>query len=148
MKIPATIDNFVGRQKEINQILDFLKPNKRHWIISIQGIGGIGKTELAIYVANYVKNNKIYDKIAYVTAKNSWLELDGIKSKPLSLTLNELLNDIIYDTNLSNELMKKSTNSKLEKIMDVLANEKVLLIIDNLETITDEKIFQFLNDIL
>jgi tetratricopeptide (TPR) repeat protein len=45
---------FVGREKELRQIFDLLRPypQSRHHLIVIDGIGGIGKSALALEVAN------------------------------------------------------------------------------------------------
>lgn len=147
MILPKPINNFVGREFEINKIVESLDPKNRHWIISLQGIGGIGKTELAIFVANYVKRKNIFKYTSWVTAKDSWLDLDGIKSKQNSLILDDLLNNIIIDIDLPNDLLKRTNRYKWEAIMLALATKKVLIVVDNLETITDNRIFQFLNEI-
>src|SRR4051812_19549875 len=43
---------FVGRQKEIARCQEALLPDDRDWGIVIDGIGGIGKTALALEVAH------------------------------------------------------------------------------------------------
>lgn len=45
---------FVGREKEIKQIFDLLRPppQSRHHLIVIDGIGGVGKSALALEVAH------------------------------------------------------------------------------------------------
>jgi hypothetical protein len=42
---------FVGRDEEIKAILQSLQPNSRTFIIGIEGIGGVGKSALAIEVS-------------------------------------------------------------------------------------------------
>src|SRR5215216_2377763 len=39
---------FVGREHELKTILQSLQPNSRTFIIGIEGIGGVGKSALAI----------------------------------------------------------------------------------------------------
>ena len=42
---------FVGREDELRAVLQSLQPNSRTFIIGIEGIGGVGKSALAIEVA-------------------------------------------------------------------------------------------------
>jgi len=45
--LPRKVD-FVGRRSELEAVLRALSPLDRAWIVSLTGVGGIGKTELAI----------------------------------------------------------------------------------------------------
>ncbi|MEH2336569.1 hypothetical protein [Nostoc sp.] len=49
--LPPYNDVFVGRKKEIARCLEALSPEVRGWGVAIDGIGGIGKTALALKVA-------------------------------------------------------------------------------------------------
>lgn len=49
--LPRFSDIFVGRVPEIQQCLEALSPEERGWGAAIDGIGGIGKTALALEVA-------------------------------------------------------------------------------------------------
>jgi tetratricopeptide (TPR) repeat protein len=43
---PATLSQFVGREKEIERLVKLLKPGKRVTVTGVTGMGGVGKTEL------------------------------------------------------------------------------------------------------
>jgi tetratricopeptide (TPR) repeat protein len=51
-QLRAPVGDFVGREKEIEQLLAALRGGASAAISGISGMGGIGKTELAFYVAN------------------------------------------------------------------------------------------------
>lgn len=51
--LPLQLTTFVGREKEINQIKKRLKKNR---LITLTGVGGIGKTRLAIQTASALLN--------------------------------------------------------------------------------------------
>ncbi len=54
-QLRAAVRDFVGRKKQIAQLKEALKNGGCASISSINGMGGIGKTELAIYVANELR---------------------------------------------------------------------------------------------
>src|SRR5262245_61753040 len=72
---------FVGRKSELEKILDALAPSTRAWIISLTGVGGIGKTELAVQAAHYASQMGLFESVVWTTAKESWLTPHGIESK-------------------------------------------------------------------
>src|SRR5512139_311247 len=43
---------FVGREEEVKDILQSLQPNSRTFIVGIEGLGGVGKSALAIEVSH------------------------------------------------------------------------------------------------
>src|SRR6266516_7372693 len=43
---------FVGREHELKTILQSLQPNSRTFIIGVEGIGGMGKSTLAVEVSH------------------------------------------------------------------------------------------------
>jgi tetratricopeptide (TPR) repeat protein len=51
-QLRAPVGDFVGREKEIGELLATLRGGGNAAITGISGMGGIGKTELALYVAN------------------------------------------------------------------------------------------------
>jgi tetratricopeptide (TPR) repeat protein len=55
-QLRAPVGDFVGREKEINELLATLRGGASAAISGISGMGGIGKTELAFYVANELRD--------------------------------------------------------------------------------------------
>jgi len=51
-QLRAPLGDFVGRELEIDTLIDALRRESRASITGISGMGGIGKTELALLVAN------------------------------------------------------------------------------------------------
>jgi len=48
-KLPAQLTSFIGRKKEVAQIQDLIMKNR---LMTLTGPGGVGKTRLALQVAN------------------------------------------------------------------------------------------------
>jgi tetratricopeptide (TPR) repeat protein len=55
-QLRAPVGDFVGREKEINELLATLRGGASAAISGISGMGGIGKTELGFYVANELRD--------------------------------------------------------------------------------------------
>src|SRR4026208_616994 len=68
---------FVGRDEEIKAILQSLQPNSRTFIIGVEGIGGVGKSTLAIEVSHLCAENDLFESVIWISAKESVLTLHG-----------------------------------------------------------------------
>jgi tetratricopeptide (TPR) repeat protein len=55
-QLRAPVGDFVGREKEINELLAAMRGGASAAISGISGMGGIGKTELAFYVAERLRD--------------------------------------------------------------------------------------------
>jgi tetratricopeptide (TPR) repeat protein len=55
-QLRAPVGDFVGREKEIDELLATLRGGGNAAIAGISGMGGIGKSELAFYVANELRD--------------------------------------------------------------------------------------------
>jgi len=53
-QLPSPIPDFVGREKQIKGMLAALRNDERAAVIGISGMGGVGKTQLAIQVAGHL----------------------------------------------------------------------------------------------
>lgn len=121
----------VGRKYKSKELLKKISSN--HMVL-LQGVGGIGKTTLAILIAQKYKRRKRVNVI-WVTSKNEVLTLDKI--------LNSIAH--FFDFTGIDSLM---LDAKRDKILQVLKQNRTLLIVDNFETIEDNiEIKGFLNEI-
>ena len=69
---------FVGREEELKSIFESLHPNSRTFIIGIEGIGGVGKSALAIEVSHRFVENELFESVIWISSKVSILTLHGI----------------------------------------------------------------------
>lgn len=149
---------FVGRTQEIARLLELLNFQHTAHLISVDGIGGVGKTTLAVEVAyrcleasqNQTQNREIptFEAIIFTSAKQSHLTSIGILPR---LTRERTLPDICREIARCLDLLE-ITNLPLEEqfqlIPQKLAQLKTLLIVDNLETVEDkQKVLGFLYDL-
>lgn len=144
---------FIGRENELSQISRILRPYpySQHSIITIDGIGGVGKSALALEVAHRVLRDSVlhtskecFDAIIWVSAKQAVLTVKGIITRKQAFrTLHDIYSAIAI-TLEHNDLNLRKPEEKPELVRNLLSQQRVLLIIDNLETIDDDEVINFL----
>lgn len=131
---------FLGRanlRKQVRKALNGPWP-----VISILGDGGLGKTALALQVAYDISTDPDsgFDAIVWTTAKNKTLttaeiqRIEGAIQDSLGLfagAAKELAGDVEID-------------NPIEELLEYLESFKILLVLDNLETVIDDRIRDFL----
>lgn len=140
---------FVGRADDEEKIIKMLKSNM-HRVITIAGAGGVGKSALTLKIVNDIIRESIieYDFIVWVSAKENKLSYLGIEDlEPTLKNYDELLDTILNVVGFDADSYGENNKKKESDINDLFdACNRVLLIIDNLETITDERIINFILD--
>lgn len=110
------------------------------WIISLQGIGGIGKSTLADALVRTLFKLDVYEDFAWVSARQAMLNLGGsiqLINRP-ALTSEALVEHLVLQLipdfpNLSTLPNKKA----LEVLRTRLKQSAHLIVVDNLETLVD-----------
>lgn len=131
LSLPAT--RFVGRDAELVELVQLLAtPHCR--LITLLGVGGIGKTRLALEVAQRVVND------------NSRLFLHGFLFVPLAGvdTSRQMVVTVAQALGLS--LQGAATPNAA--ILHQLCDKELLLILDNVEQVIDEASLHFLVQVL
>ena len=120
---------FCGREEELAQIKEIFDSGER--ILFLQGIGGIGKTEIA---KQYAKRNKAqYDTIIYGTYNNTIVEL--VSSQAFFKIDPQFPRQIQSDGTQESDI--SYFKRKLDLVRDI-TNERTLIIIDNFDVMDDE----------
>ncbi|RRJ87143.1 ATP-binding protein [Paenimyroides tangerinum] len=149
---PILYNEFIGRKEYLTD-LDNKLNHSYNRIIQIDGIGGIGKTTFVHhYASNLIKDqeNRTFDFIIWVSSKRNKYTPNGIKDlsefianyKELILEIYDFIqkNNLLDDNDLEESLEPD------EIVIDFLSKNKVLLIIDNLETLNDSELIAFLEN--
>ncbi len=131
--------DFIGREKEKKQVHEALQ--SRSFIITIDGIGGIGKTSLALEV--------LHECLA--ASQNSQPAPNGVQkfdafiwtsARDRELTINDVL-DTVARTLEYPFLTQLQPEEKRYEIIKRLQEKPCLLIVDNFETVTDDAVHDF-----
>jgi predicted ATPase len=118
--LPVQVTPFIGRESEIEEISDLLH-NQDCWLLTITGMGGIGKTRLANRVGQEIRAT-FPDGVYFV-----WLE--GLKS------ISALVPKIAETLGLSFHHQEGSLDAQL---FSFLRDKTLLIIIDNFEELIPE----------
>ncbi|HOD05727.1 MAG TPA: NB-ARC domain-containing protein, partial [Anaerolineaceae bacterium] len=105
---------------------------------SIEGIGGIGKTTLAMAAASRIAEQVNYAKVFWVSARPDYLDDKGM-IKPIddaTKTLDDIISRIAAQMG-QDQLLGLPTAIKLERLQPLLAVTPYLIVVDNLETAED-----------
>ena len=114
--IPAIPSPIIGRDKNLAEVIDLIQ-NKEARLVTLSGPGGIGKTRMAIEIANRIKRN-FSDGAAFVP-------LAPVKDQQL------VVETICYHLGL------KSSGNLLESLKLFLEEKSFLLVLDNFEQVIE-----------
>ena len=135
-------EKFIGRRDKIDEVKS--KLGLRHPVIALDGLGGVGKTAIAIQAVHELfqeTNNYLF--IASLSAKsNMWLGHVSPRT-PAFAGLHGLLSeiaDVIPDVTKTDDTLKLK-----EAIIAFMKDMNGLVLVDNLEEIKDDGVFKFLS---
>ena len=114
--LPSQLSTFIGREKEIDQVANLITKNR---LVTLAGVGGIGKTRLSLQVGQKLLND--YPSGVW------FIPLDSLSDPALvPQTVASILGiRETYDTPV------------IEVLMNVLREKTTLLILDNCEHLLD-----------
>ncbi len=139
-------NTFVQRTAPCKAVEDALD-DPRVAIVSVVGIGGIGKTALATWAVLNAYGRKQFDFIVSITAKDRELTPTGIRALQPALTSFEGLLDSTLEVLGFSESKALDVAAKEAQVRNLLASNRGLLYIDNLETVDDARVIQFLESL-
>ena len=138
LSIPS-YEILVGIDEAERILTEAIFDEDEHFIISIDGIGGLGKTALADYLTRQLIKTTRFDEIAWVTAKHTHLSMLGrlqIESGRPALTLPLLIEKLCTQFNLPTN--SDSTHLQRKRMLyKFMKDRRSLIVIDNLETVAD-----------
>ncbi len=126
----------------------------RAYVITIDGIGGIGKSTLALETAyfffghyNELPEQERFEAIVWVSAKRTYLTASGIRERRQFFRTLEDVFAAIARVRDYPEIMQARVDEQHAIVEQVLREQRVLLILDNLETVDDEVLLYFLHEL-
>jgi tetratricopeptide (TPR) repeat protein/GTPase SAR1 family protein len=149
--------HFVGRQEELNWLRQRLSSQERAWQIVITGIGGVGKSTLALALAHMYRHRyeempqeERFEAVVWISAKEEILTIQGREKSALPTQIFRTLEDIyttIAQTLEREDITRAIPEERDYLVQKVLRTQRTLLIVDNLESVTDERVKVFLRNV-
>jgi tetratricopeptide (TPR) repeat protein len=140
-------ERFIGRTDLLRTAQEAIEKDPRIWIVNLYGPGGVGKSALATWLAYYYYEKDYFEAILQLSAKETQLTSSGItKLNPSLYSLENLLSNILLLFNF-NDYINESMEIQKETCITLLSDYAVLLILDNMETIHDGRILEFVRSL-
>jgi len=134
---PKYYREFFGRDSLLDEIIAVLDNTHDTIMVAIDGMGGIGKTALAQEIASRCLQNNMFEVVVWEQAPKSQLVLNK-ESETLPFNLVTILDAIGRRLGALDIIRLKSLEEKKARLSNLLQETRVLLILDNLETITHQ----------
>ncbi|MFF3454296.1 NB-ARC domain-containing protein [Streptomyces sp. NPDC002730] len=136
---------FFGRRGELDRIKKAIKG--AYPVVSILGDGGIGKTSIALKAAYELLDdpNNPFDAFVWVTAKATILTVNEIQR--ISGAIENSLGLFASAAEQLGGVSAKKSADPVSEVLSYLEHFKVLLILDNMETVLDQRLRDFLLDL-
>jgi LuxR family glucitol operon transcriptional activator len=148
---------FVGRDVELNWIRERLSPTDRAWLVAITGIGGVGKSAIVLRIAHeYCQQYELlpererFEAIIWVSAKEEVLTAQGKQPFSLPEAVLRTLEDVytaIAQTLDREDITRALPEERGHLVRKALQEQRTLIVMDNLESVKDERIKPFLRNL-
>lgn len=132
-------ERFFGRQAVLDQVRDALK--LRNPLISLDGLGGVGKSAIAIELARQAYDAREYEFIASMSAKSRVWQGQVVSRIAGFSGFSEFISILASVLTVERSVDVEKTKANVLNAMDGVRG---LLLIDNVEDIADDQVIRFL----
>lgn len=146
---------FIGREKELSEVRQRLRPypHSTHHVITLKGVAGVGKTAVAmetarryLYQSHTFPASEQFGAIIWFSAKEHYLTPEGIRPRLAPQRTLEDLYTAIATTLEQRHFLDSPLAKQHDLIRQILLRQRTLIILDNLETVDDERLMAFLRE--
>ncbi|MEH2420003.1 MAG: NB-ARC domain-containing protein [Nostoc sp.] len=148
-----TYTEFIGREADMNKLLERLSPDHGAHMITVHGIGGVGKTALVLETAylclkassENLAGTPRFDAVIFTSAKQQELIPDSIlRRQQGQRNLRDIFREIANALD-DPTIIQSPPHDQFDRVRQSLSKQRTLLIVDNMETIEDrDQVIEFL----
>jgi tetratricopeptide (TPR) repeat protein/cold shock CspA family protein len=134
---------FLGRAEQVERIEE-LCLRGGHPVITIFGDGGVGKTSLALKVAYDLLDHPdaSFDSVVWATSKTTTLTAKDVVSIENAIT-----DSLGLISELADSITGEHSSNPAQEVIEYLREFRLLLVVDNLETVLDGRLRDFLAEV-
>lgn len=134
---PPTYTRLFGVADKLAALRAALGDTRGKWLISVEGLGGLGKTALAREAMEWAAHSGAFEDLVWETAKQEIFTWKGIERRERpALTFEGLLDAIALQLGYP-EIPRMRFEEKRESVKALLKSRPYLIVVDNLETAVD-----------
>ena len=131
-QLPSLLADFVGREREVREVVNRLRDGSGRVVVSsalptaLKGMGGVGKTTIAVHVAHAVKDQFPDGQLFF--------DLQGMSERPV--TAAEVMARFIRDFLGEIPGLPETEDELLPRYRSVFADKRALVVLDNVKNET------------
>ena len=137
---PSTYTRLVGVHDQVERLSNLIAEPSPPWLIALEGLGGLGKTALADALIRKVILERSFPDIGWVSAQQKLFDFSGVIRSVLdpALKASDLLRALAEQL-LPQSSQWEAPNDPRQALQARLRQKPFLIVIDNLETVSDVK---------
>ena len=135
--MPALPDNFVLRSNDHNGVLDVLleRGDRQQWRVAAHGMGGLGKTMLAVSVCRSLEVRSCFSRLGFVS----------VGHEPSMLVLQQTLHAQLVGSSMEGKA-GASPESQRGVLQTAATGQKWLVVLDDLWDADHERLLNFFDE--
>ncbi len=149
-----TNQQVVGRRDLLLYVKNLLHRGNRHYIVLLEGIGGVGKTTIAEEIAYHFIDNytelpfeERFEAVVWISARKQELLPTGKHTtREDSSNLKDLFREVAFAMD-QRDILELPIDQQASAIRNELAKHRSLIVVDNFETVEDLKLEQFISEL-
>ena len=135
---PLPDQKLFGINEAQTRVIDAVEQPERPWLVSIEGLGGLGKTSLANAVVHHFLQQDRFVDIGWVSAKQEeYITGQGVRPTAKPALDADTLIDMLLVQLSDGPYPVGSSEAKRTALLRLLKEKPCLVVVDNLETAVD-----------
>jgi hypothetical protein len=139
----AKSDGFFDPNQTAETLIQRLGTSGEVGILSLEGLGGIGKTSLARRISEQMISQSIVTRVIWISVRHAKfnpfamapLEIDEYAAHSRADVINDLVKQLGHEN-----LSRKPADDQVEGLIPILHASSLLVVIDNLESLDDSRL--------